>query len=146
MYKTTALLSFVFIVTLFVQKVQAQADTNVAPPRIAVLVPLYIDSAFNNDEYQLGNLNIPQYFLPGLEFYNGVMMCVDSLKKEGIDLDVWIFDTKKKDQSADSLANQIASLNCSLIIASFTNTTEQRIFSDLSLSKNIPLVSVTYPN
>jgi len=81
MYKKTSLLIFIFSVTLFFQNVQAQSDTMTEPPRIAVLVPLYLDSAFNNDEYQLGKLNIPQYFLPGLEFYNGVMMCVDSLKK-----------------------------------------------------------------
>ena len=146
MYKKKSLLIFIFSVTLFFQNVQAQADTITAPPRIAVLVPLYLDSAFNNDEYQLGNLNIPQYFLPGLEFYNGVMMCVDSLKKEGVDLDVWIFDTKKKDQSLDSLAHEMAALNFSLIIASFTNTAEQKIFSSFALSKNIPLISATYPN
>ena len=145
-YKKISLFTFTFIAILFFQNAKAQTDSNVTRPCIAVLAPLYLDSAFNNFDYKLGNLNIPQYFLPGLEFYNGVMMCIDSLRKEGIDLDVWIFDTKKKNQSADSLANQIASLNCSLIIASFTNTTEQRIFSDLSLSKNIPLVSATYPN
>jgi len=146
MYKKTSLLTFTFIAILFFQNTKAQTDSNAIRPRIAVLAPLYLDSAFDNYDYKLGNLNIPQYFLPGLEFYNGVMMCIDSLQKEGVDLDVWVFDTKKKNQSADSLANKIASLNCSLMLASFTNTTEQRIFSDLSLSKNIPLVSATYPN
>src|SRR3954447_5798195 len=145
-YKKTSFLIFTFIALLFFEKLQAQTDSNSAPPRIAVLVPLYLDSAFNNYDYKLGNLNIPQYFLPGLEFYNGVMMCIDSLKKEGVDLDVSIFDTKKKDQTTDSLANEIGSLNFSLIIASFTNTTEQKIFSDLALTKNIPLISATYPN
>jgi hypothetical protein len=146
MYKKTSFLTLTFIALLFFEKLQAQTDSNSAPPRIAVLVPLYLDSAFNNYDYKLGNLNIPQYFLPGLEFYNGVMMCIDSLKKEGVDLDVWIFDTKKKNQSIDSLAQEVGSLNFSLIIASITNITEQKIFSDLSLRKSIPLISATYPN
>lgn len=144
-YIKTSLFFFVFTF-LFLPQTHAQADTVGERQRIAVLAPLYLDSAFSNNEYKLGNLNIPQYFLPGLEFYNGVMMCIDSLQKEGAEVDVWIFDTKKKNQSTDSLAKEVASLNCSLIIASFTNTAEQKIFSDLSLGKNIPLVSATYPN
>jgi hypothetical protein len=131
---------------LFFNKTQAQVDSSNTVPRIAILAPLYLDSAFNNYEYKLGNLNIPQYYLPGLEFYNGAMMCVDSLQKEGVDLDVWIFDTRKKNQSTDSLAKRIASLNFSLIIASFTGSAEQKIFSAVALNKNIPLVSATYPN
>ena len=126
MYKKTSLFTLTFIVILFFQNTKAQTDSNAMLPRIAVLAPLYLDSAFNNNGYKLGNLNIPQYFLPGLEFYNGITMGIDSLEKEGVDLDVWIFDTKKKNQSSDSLAQQITSLNCSLIIASFTNTTEQK--------------------
>lgn len=64
--------------------------------RIAVVAPFYLDSAFNNYEYKLGNLNISKYFLTGLEFYNGVMMAVDSLQKEGADFDLWILIQRKK--------------------------------------------------
>jgi len=137
----TLLFAFIF----FVQKAQAQTDS-VSPLRIAVLAPLYLDSAFDNYDYKLGNLNIPKYFLPGLEFYNGVMMSVDSLQKEDINVEVWIYDLKKKDQSVDSLAKEMKSLNFSLIIASFSNTTEQKIFSEFSFTNNIPLISATYPN
>src|SRR6266487_4359390 len=83
----------VFAFIFFVQKIQAQTDS-VSPLRIAILAPLYLDSAFDDYDYKLGNLNIPKYFLPGLEFYNGVMMAVDSLQKEDADLEVWVCDTK----------------------------------------------------
>jgi len=149
----------IIISSFFFGALQAQVDSaveqtdtippqinNPGPVRIAVIAPLYLDSAFDNYEYKLGNLNIPKYFLPGLEFYNGVIMALDSLQKEGADLDVWIFDSKKRDQSADSLAKLVSSLNFSLILASFSNTAEQKVFSGLSLSKNIPLISATYPN
>lgn len=114
--------------------------------KVAVVVPLFLDSAFNNYDYKLGGLNIPKYFLPGLEFYNGVMAALDTMQQEGLELDVWIFDSKKKDVSLDSLASVIASMDFSMIVASFTNPSEQKIFSQLSLNRNIPLISATYPN
>src|SRR6476660_2850111 len=134
-----------FALIFFVQKTEAQT-AGASSLRIAIILPLYLDSAFDNNDYKLGNLNIPKYFLPGLEFYNGVTMAIDSLQKEGVNLEVWIYDTKKKDQSLDSLAKEIGSLHVSLIIASFSNTTEQKIFSEFSLNNNIPLISATYPN
>ncbi|HEY6977364.1 MAG TPA: hypothetical protein VH396_13800 [Chitinophagaceae bacterium] len=140
-----SLFATVFVLIFFAQKTQAQTDST-SPLRIAVLAPLYLDSAFDNYDYKLGNLNIPKYFLQGLEFYNGVTMAIDSLQKEDVNLEVWIYDTKKKDQSPDSLAKEIEPLHLSLIIASFSNTTEQKTFSEFSLSNNIPLISATYPN
>ncbi|CAN5514050.1 hypothetical protein BH10BAC2_BH10BAC2_41580 [soil metagenome] len=139
--------SIIFIVLVFscfTQPVKAQTANS--PIRVAILAPLYIDSAFDNTTYKLGNTNIPKYILPGLDFYNGVMLAIDSLKKEGLELDVWIYDTKKKDRSADALANEITSLRFSLIIAAFSNLTEQKRFSEFSFANNVPLVSATYPN
>src|SRR4030095_15773626 len=134
-----------FALIFLVQKAQAQTDS-ASPLRIAIILPLYLDSAFDNYDYKLGNLNIPKYFLPGLEFYNGITMAVDSLQKEGVNLEVWIYDTKKKDQSVDSLIKEMKPLHFSFIIASFSNTTEQKLFSEFSFTNNIPLISATYPN
>ena len=132
------------IAAVFTQKANAQAaDT---PVRIAVLAPLYIDSAFDNTTYKLSNTSMPRYILPGLEFYNGVMMAVDSLQKQGQNIDLWVYDTKKKDRSIDALANEMAPLHFSLIIASLSNLTEQKRFSEFSFANNVPLVSATYPN
>lgn len=140
------ILTVIFVCFLFnLQSAKAQAS-NGGPVRIAVLAPLYLDSAFDNNNYKLGNLNIPRYILPGLNFYDGVMMAVDSLRKEGNDLDVWVYDTKNKVRSTDSLAKEMAAMHFSLVIASFSNVTEQKIFSEYSFSNNVPLVSATYPN
>jgi len=73
-------------------------------------------------------------------------MAVDSLKKEGRELDVWIYDTKKNDRTTEALAKELEPLHFSLIIASFTNLTEQKRFSEFSFANNIPLISATYPN
>ena len=126
-------------------RIQAQAPvTN--PVRIAVLDPLYIDSAFNGYDYKLEDNSMPQYILAGLDFYNGVMLAADSLQKEGANLEIWVYDTKKKNQTIDSILTGMQYLNFSLILASFTNPLEQKAVSAFSAANNIPLISVTYPN
>jgi len=135
---------FVCVFACSIKNVDAQSSDT--PLRVAILAPLYIDSAFDNNVYKLTNTSMPKYILQGLDFYNGVMMAADSLKKEGQELDVWIYDTKKKDRTTEALANEIAPLHFSLIIAAFSNLTEQKRFSEFSFANNIPLVSATYPN
>ncbi len=114
--------------------------------KIAVLCPLYLDSAFNGYTYKLGNKNMPQYILSGLDFYNGVMLAVDSLNKEHINAEVWIYDTKKANTNITTILQSMKWLSFSLIIASLNNSTEQKAVSDFSFANNIPVVSVTYPN
>ena len=48
-------------------KLRAQQDSS-GTFRVAVLAPLYLDSAFESFNYKLGNTNIPKLFLPGLDF------------------------------------------------------------------------------
>src|SRR5690242_21311689 len=88
----------------------ANNDTTLSPVRIAVLAPLYLDSAFNGYEYNLSNTKIPQFFLEGLEFYNGVKMAIDSLQKENANIEVWIYDTHKRGQSIQQLLSQMQPL------------------------------------
>lgn len=121
-------------------------DTAVKTLRVAVLAPLYIDSAFNGTAYKLGTGNLPRYMLPGLEFYNGVMLAADSLQKEHAALQVWVYDTKKNGQPINTLIAGLEYMNFSLIIASLTNPVEQKLLSDFSFKKNIPVISATYPN
>ncbi|MEP7318612.1 MAG: hypothetical protein ABI921_07715 [Panacibacter sp.] len=145
--KSAQIRLFFFTPLILFNVTASKAPGDSLPPlRIAVLAPLYLDSAFENHIYKLGNTSIPKLFLPGLDFYNGVTMAVDSLQKEGVDLDVWIYDTKKKGQLPDTLAAEMASMNFSLVLASFSNTAEQKVFSAFSFNNNIPLVSATYPN
>jgi hypothetical protein len=102
------------------------------PQKIAVLAPLYLDTAFNDYTYQLGNKNIPQYIIAGLDFYNGVMLAVDALQKEHANIEVWIYDTKKKGTDINTILKGMAIQNFSLIIASLNNTDEQKAVSDFS--------------
>ena len=137
------LILFFVIATIWTGKALAQQT---APQKIAVLAPLYLDTAFNDYSYQLGNKNIPQYIIAGLDFYNGVMLAVDALQKEHANIEVWVYDTKKKGTDINTILKGMALQNFSLIIASLNNTDEQKAVSDFSFCYNIPVVSATYPN
>jgi len=53
-----------------------------------VFAPIYIDSAFDDANYKLGT-GIAKNILPGLDFYNGAMMAIDSLNAEGVHAEVF---------------------------------------------------------
>ncbi len=116
------------------------------PARIAVLAPLFLDSAFSGYSYRLSKTSIPRMFMPGLEFYDGVMMAIDSLEKENEPVEVWIYDTRKRGQNMNALTDEMKWKKFSLIIASFTNTNEQKVLGDFAFANSIPVVSATYPN
>jgi ABC-type branched-subunit amino acid transport system substrate-binding protein len=140
--------NFFILLIFFVSLVEAvrASDTTQSPVRIAVLVPLYLDSAFSGYEYNLSNTKIPQFFLSGLDFYSGVKMAIDTLQKENENIEVWVYDTHKEGESMQQLMDQMQSLNFSMIIASLSTSSEQKILSDFSAKNSIPVISATFPN
>jgi len=133
----------VVLVSFFtIQESRAQE----APTKIAVFAPLYLDSAFNGNNFKLGNTNLPKYLLPGLEFYNGVMMAIDSLNAEGVNAEVLIYDSKQSESAIQEILSKPELEGVSLIIASFNNRNEIKALADFALSRKIALISETYPN
>lgn len=114
--------------------------------KVAVLLPLYLDSAFNGANYKLGNNNLPKYMLPGLEFYNGILMAVDSLQKERQPVEVMVHDTKSAQKSISMLLVEPEIADASFIIGSFTTKDELKKVADFANNRRIPLLSATYPN
>ena len=145
MYSSVRKLFFTLFLIICFAAAKA-ADTAALPVRIAVLIPLNLDSAFNGYEYNLSNTKISQYFLSGLDFYSGVKMAIDSLQNENANIEVWIYDIHKQNQSLEQLTNEMQSMNFALIIASITNSPEQKAISDFSAKNSIPVISTTFPN
>jgi len=138
---------FVLMAILMISvKAFSNARDTANPLKVAVLLPLYLDSAFNGASYKLGSNNLPKYMLPGLDFYNGVMMAIDSLEAEGQQIEVVIHDTKSKSRSLGSYLNGLEMSAASFIIGSFTAKEELKKVADFAALKNIPLISATYPN
>jgi len=120
------------------------AQTGTKHYKIAVFAPIYLDSVFDGDTYKAGINNLPKSVLPGLDFYNGVMMAIDSLQLEGAAIEVKIYDTKSA--SFNSMIQKNELNDVSLIIASFTNRAEIKSLAGIALLKKIPLISSTFPN
>src|SRR4029453_1242653 len=64
--------------------------------RVAIFAPLYLDSAFDNFNNYRYEKQFPKFINPGLEFYEGVQLALDSLSKEGAELEVFIYDTRSE--------------------------------------------------
>ncbi len=114
--------------------------------KVAVFAPIYLDSLFDGNNYKIGNNNLPKIVLPGLDFYNGMMLAIDSLNAENKSLEVLFYDTKNAKEPIEKIVTKPEFQNVSLIIASFNTRTEIKLLADSALSKNIPLISLTYPN
>jgi hypothetical protein len=138
------LLAFIIIIAVNA-KANAQNDTT-KPVKVAVFIPLYVDEVFDGYSYTLGKSNLPKNILPGLEFYNGVNMAIDSLNREGTRVQINIYDTKQTSSSLAELFTKPELNNLGLIIAGITNPVELKLFADQAFKKNIPIVSATYPN
>ena len=141
--KGSIIVLLLVLVSLFtIQESRAQEATT----KIAVFAPLYLDSAFNGNNFKLGNTNLPKFLLPGLEFYNGVMMAIDSLNAEGVNAEVLIYDSKQSELAIQEILSKPELEGVSLIIASFNNRNEIKALAVFALSRNIALISETYPN
>lgn len=115
--------------------------------KIAVFAPIYLDSAYTSDgNYRLGNQILPRYMMPGLDFYNGVVLAIDSLNAEQAPVEIFIYDTKSTTGSLTTVLSDSSLADMSLIIASFNNRNEVKPLADFALEHSIPLISATYPN
>lgn len=139
--------------TLLVLLLSCFANTNAQNTRavqdrktIAVFIPLEIDAAFNGTDYILGNNNLPKTMLPGLDFYNGVLMAIDSLKKTSAVFDIRIIDTKQKNNSLATLLADTSLQKTALIISAVTSRADTKLIADFALAHQTPLVSAVFPN
>ena len=124
----------------------ATAQESVPKRKIAIFAPLYLDSAFDyNDEYRYSKNVFPKFINPGLEFYEGAQLALDSLNKEKASLEVFVFDTKSTKETLSQQLNNADMEGIELIIANCSSA-EVKIFADAGLRKNIPVINVNLPN
>src|SRR6185369_15894251 len=134
------LLAFVFFGALLSSELSAQT----AKHKIAIFSPLYLDSAFddlNNYRYEK---QFPKFINPGLEFYEGVQLALDSLAREGTQLEVFIYDTRSE---KESLTQQLSKLDSSIeLILAYANPQESWNIANAAKAKKIPYINVNLPN
>lgn len=111
---------------------------------IALFSPLYLDSVFSNST-EIPGRTLPRYVLPGLDFYEGVQLALDSLQMQGVKLNVVVYDSKARQNNPQTLLHNKSLDSTDLIIAA-VGTPELKELSDVAREKEINLVSATYPN
>ncbi|MBL0070065.1 MAG: hypothetical protein IPP39_16795 [Chitinophagaceae bacterium] len=123
------------ILFCFLQTSNVHAQTEVVKHKIAIFAPLYLDSAFdNNDEYRYARNVFPKFINPGLEFYEGAQLALDSLNKENAPLEVFIYDTRSsKETLTDQLSN--SELNGVELIIAHCSSAELKAFAEAGLKK-----------
>jgi len=114
--------------------------------QIAIFTPLYLDSAFDMaGNYRYDAKTFPRIASAGLEFWEGAELAIDSLKKEGVKLDIHVYDTKAPQQQLDSLLTSEAFRSTDLIIGQVTGA-EAAKFAGVAASLEIPFINTNFPS
>jgi hypothetical protein len=113
--------------------------------KIAIFAPLYLDSAFDNlNEYRYGK-QFPKFINPGLEFYEGVQLALDSLNKEGAQLEVFVYDTRSSNQTLAQQLENSQMKDLEMIIA-YTSPQESWSIASEAKKRKTPYINVNLPN
>jgi hypothetical protein len=113
--------------------------------QMAIFVPLYLDSAFDASNNYRYDKNFPKFINPGLEFYEGAQLALDSLEKEHVQLDVQIYDTRSSTQSVAQVLQSPGFQNTELIIGHVVPGELQQLAA-AAAQRNIPFINVNFPN
>jgi hypothetical protein len=120
-----------------------QADTS--RPRLAIFAPLYLDSAFDATGNYRYDKNFPKYFSPGLEFYEGAQLALDSLQKEKTPLSVQLYDTRSGTPLQQILQDS-SFQTTGLIIGAVSGVAELQQLAAAANRLHIPFINVNFPN
>jgi hypothetical protein len=135
----------IFIVSLslfFIGK--AAPAQEIKRQKLAIFTPLYLDSAFDiagNFRYEKVGAKFSN---PGLDFYYGAQLALDSLQKRGAPLEVFFLDSRSKQTIPQQLAKP--ELKDVEMLLAQSNVAETQALSEEALRKKIPFISATLPN
>jgi hypothetical protein len=124
---------------------QTMSDSAGSHRQIAIFVPLYLDSAFDATGNYRYEKNFPKFINPGLEFYEGAQLALDSLKEEQAPLDVRIYDTRSATQPLAQILQSQEFQGTGLILGHVSSGEMQQLAA-AAARLNIPFINVNYPN
>ncbi len=117
---------------------------NTSKQKIAVFAPLYLDSAFDANNSYRYDKNFPKFINPGLEFYEGVQLAIDSLTKEKVPLEVFVYDTRSVQRN---LLEQINEFDTAVgLIIAYANAQDNWVLAGEAMLRKIPYINVNLPN
>jgi hypothetical protein len=125
---------------------EAQTDSSKDMPtyRVGIFAPLYLDSLFSNTTFRYKQ-GLPKPLIPALEFVQGAEIALDSMKVGKENIEGYIYDSKSYTKNITYLIKSTKLDSLNLIIGSVKDADYKQL-ADFALQKNIPFISVTYPN
>ena len=139
-----------------------QLPTDVPQPtaqgsyNIAVFLPFFVDKnkqiRYNPDPMADKAMYPRSYW--ALDLYNGILMAVDSLKKQGLNVNMMVYDTGKDSSRVARALDELQMVDLHLIIGPMYNSSVEQV-SRFAKEKNVHLVApvsqsskrlVGYPN
>jgi len=125
----------------------AQNAMSVAPKhKIAIFTPLFLDQAFSaSGDYLYSGKSFPKNSISGLEFYHGVSLAIDSLRKLNLPLEVYVYDSKSSSENLEQQFSKCAADGVELVIAN-CSLTDLTTLARLGLDKKITVINATVPN
>jgi hypothetical protein len=121
----------------------SQNGSTIPKQKIAVFLPLYLDSAFDGANNYRYDKTFPKFINPGLEFFEGVQMALDSLNKEKVPLEVFVYDTRS---ATKTVAEQLYELDSVGLIIAYATAQENWFFAEAAKTRKIPYVNPNLPN
>jgi Periplasmic binding protein len=131
----------VFVACCFLLSTAMQAQKIT---RVAVFAALYLDSLFDNNDYQYKK-TVPKFALQGIDFVQGVKVALDSFDLGENQVRARIFDSKSQATLIDNLIRNKTLDSFELIIAGVSGSELSKLASFAKM-RNIPLVSALTPS
>lgn len=108
---------------------------------IAIMLPFRLNRVdFNSNSETKKSIEKDPYLNASLDFYSGVLLAIDSLKKLGVSLKVDVYDTKYEVSEVSRIINDNDFENVDAVIGPLTSNTFNEAASKLRLY-NVPVVS-----
>lgn len=113
---------------------------------IALFTPLNIDQVVSDTGFSVSNRTpLPSATLAGLEFYEGALLALDSLQKDGIAVKLTVYDTKSTSKPLSGVLRSPQLDSTNLIIGD-VNGQELKEIGHFARERQINFVSAIYPN
>jgi len=120
-------------------------DTANLRHKVAIFLPLYLDSAFDASGSYRYEKSFPKFINPGLEFYEGVQLALDTLQRENARLEVHIYDTRSPSKPVNQVLQSPEFDKTELIIGHVASGELQQLAS-AAARLSIPFINVNFPN
>jgi len=109
--------------------------------RVDVLASLYLDELVKGGAVTYKD-KIPDKAIPGVAFYAGINIAADSLKKEGLNIDIYVHDITSFLESTERLTN-LGGLDSSDLIIGAVQPFDVPLLADYAKKNSINFISTT---